>query len=223
MKLSKIPCFIRIMNSGMASFKMTIIRIHKKIIRVDYKFRIISLMRMAIPFHLLLISGCSSSLGSIFERSVSSENITYDKIITLTGERRVALIVPYVDRRLSKNEEKEFYSNLGHARKVICAESLPDAARQVDTHSNYKLNLAAPSVVTGVSPSGEQAVDDLFKTTVTQTFQRTETADVVRQLGWQVCQGFANGAIDENGYKELVDRIISGSLEVLRNSSGNKK
>lgn len=168
------------------------------------------------------LSACSTSLNSIFERSVSSEHITYDKVLTMTGERRVALVVPYVDKTLSKADEKEFYEKLGHVRKVICAESLPDAARSIDAKTDLTANLAVPVATTGIAPSGEQKVSDTLKTSVLQTFVRTETADVVRQLGWQICQGYANGAIREDEYRDLLKSVIAGSFQTLAIAAANK-
>jgi len=140
----------------------------------------------------------------------------------MTGERRVALVVPYVDKTLSKAEEKEFYEKLGHVRKVICAESLPDAARSIDAKSDLTANLAVPVASTGIAPSGEQKVSDTLKTSVLQTFVRTETADVVRQLGWQICQGYANGAIREDEYRDLLKSVVAGSFQTLAIAAANK-
>jgi hypothetical protein len=67
-------------------------------------------------------------------------------------------------------------------------------------------------------PAGARALglDDPHAHTLLQTFNRAETADVVRQLGWQICQARSNGAIPESDYYGLLADLIVRSTDVLK-------
>src|SRR3546814_5262798 len=57
--------------------------------------------------------------------------------------------------------------------------------------------------------------NDAVSSALLLTFARTETADVVRQLGWQNCLAYMNGAIKEDGYKANLTSIIDKAFAVL--------
>lgn len=137
------------------------------------------------------LAGCASTLNAIFERSVADEDVYDHKVLTMTGERRIAIVVPR------------------HSPNVICAESLPDAARASGARS-------ALDIQAGGTGRPALGVDDQVQTALLQTFTRTETADVVRQLGWQVCNAYANRAIDYRMYSSLLVEIVGGANRVMQ-------
>src|SRR3546814_19108891 len=77
----------------------------------------------------------------------------------------------------------------------ICAESIPDAARAIGASSAATASL--PTEVTGTPQTQQFGFNDAVSSALLLTFARTETADVVRQLGWQNCLAYMNGAIHD--------------------------
>lgn len=144
------------------------------------------------------LGGCASYLNAIFTRSVSSEKMLDSKLLTMTGERRVAIAVPR------------------GGESVLCAESLPDAAQAAGGRTGLQLK--------GSGTAGRSlGFEDESQTALLQTFTRTETSDVIRQLGWQVCNAYAVGAIDKRAYGKLLTKITEGAIEVMkrRPNAGN--
>lgn len=107
----------------------------------------------------------------------------------MTAERRVAILVP-----------KEGWSYR------FCAESLPEAALAVDGES--KIDII-------VQPDQKGSISDKVDQTLTQTFTRTEKAEVLRQLGWQLCQAWAQGVLDDKSYKEELLGLVRNGSKIL--------
>lgn len=63
---------------------------------------------------------------------------------------------------------------------------------------------------------------ELFETALTKTYDRTETSDVVRQLGWQVCQAYVNRAIDTDQYYQLLNKLVDGSFQTMKATKAMK-
>lgn len=137
--------------------------------------------------------GCASYLNAIFTRSVSSEEMLDNKLLTMTGERRVAIAVP----------------RGADSKSILCAESLPDAAQAAGGRTGLQLK--------GSGTAGRSlGFEDESQTALLQTFTRTETSDVIRQLGWQVCNAYAVQAIDKWAYERLLTKITDGAIEVMK-------
>lgn len=108
--------------------------------------------------------------------------------MTVTGERRLEFIAPKG-------------SNLR-----MCAESLPEVSSAV---------AAATGASANIVDKGAASVNDAFKTALLQTFTRTEIAEVLRQMGWQACQAWAQGALDDAQYREQLAKIIDAGIKVV--------
>src|SRR3546814_20350356 len=87
---------------------------------------------------------------------------------------------------------------------------MPDAARAIGASSAATASL--PTEVTGTPQTQQFGFNDAVSSALLLTFARTETADVVRQLGWQNCLAYMNGAIKEDGYKANLTSIIDKEI-----------
>lgn len=137
----------------------------------------------------ILLNGCASTINSIFERSVSSEPIDRGQFLTMTGERRVAVVF----------DPRQPY--------MVCAESLPDAARAAGARSAADVDLGTA----GGQARGALGFDDQFVTALVQTNTRSEVSDVVRHLAFQACSAYANRGISPAEYGAMLRQIISGA------------
>lgn len=108
----------------------------------------------------------------------------------MTAERRLAFMV----RRP------------GTDRLAWCAESLPDVAQAITSSSKLSSQLSKNSNV---------GSEDVFGTTLTQTFTRTEIAEVYRQVAWQACQAWAQGVYSDAKYAAELDTILATGLAVV--------
>src|SRR3546814_1947570 len=84
----------------------------------------------------LMLGGCASTITSILDRSVATEEIDDHKVMTMTGERRIVVTGPI-----------PLPHNPNPLR--ICAESMPDAARAIGASSAATASL--PTEVTGTT------------------------------------------------------------------------
>lgn len=138
-----------------------------------------------------VLSGCASTITAWKSRPVAVHDLESDRFITMTGERRLALLV---DRE--------------HAKQVAwCAESLPEASQAVSSSSKNRAQLTANSNV---------GSEDTFGTTLTQTFTRTEIAEIYRQMAWQACQAWAQGVFTNTEYNEKLSKILNAGIDVIK-------
>jgi hypothetical protein len=49
-----------------------------------------------------------------------------------------------------------------------------------------------------------------------QTFQRTEIAEVYRQIGWNLCLAWAQEAISSAEYHALLKEYVTGGIDVIK-------
>src|SRR3546814_11649484 len=89
----------------------------------------------------LMLGGCASTITSILDRSVATEEIDDHKVTTMTGERRIVVTGPI-----------PLPHNLNPLR--ICAESMPDAARAIGASSAATASL--PTEEIGRAPCRER-------------------------------------------------------------------
>ena len=157
------------------------------------------------------LGGCASQLTAAFTRPWRTDTmpgrgwfdgspVDRSDIITgnATAERR--LIIARVRRDPIRGPED----------RVLCAESLPDAAQAIAARDALAVS---QSLASGRTTSIE--LDTQVRTALLQTFQRTELAELSRQLAWQVCLAYANGALTTEEYRTQLIRIIDGSFRVM--------
>ncbi len=147
---------------------------------------------------LTLLSGCAAEITAVMDRAFRTDTFEELRVSasTVVGDRRLILVRP---RRIEARDP------------VVCAESLPDATRSVTTTSSAQLKAGDPAAVSRT----ELEIKDAFATALLQTFVRTELAEVSRNLSWQVCLAYANGAITEIEYQELMKIIIERSFNAI--------
>ena len=75
------------------------------------------------------------------------------------------------------------------------------------------------------SKTAEQVLDvdaaESIKQALTVAYQKTEKSDLVRQLGWQICQSFLNNAISEADYLRLLETMVLASLVNTTDKKGS--
>lgn len=139
-----------------------------------------------------LLCGCSSFATAVFERPQIRDEIKDSQevvIITTTGERRITTT---------------------HSG-IVCAESYPDVATAAGAVSKAAASASGSQGAGTVSGN----VSDQFQTALLQTFNRTETADVVRQIGWQICQAYSNARITKYDYYALLNNLTTRAFNTL--------
>jgi len=148
-----------------------------------------SRLRFILALSLLASSGCAGTVSSVFNRPVTAHDLSANRLMTVTGERRLAFIAPL------------------NPTVRMCAESLPEVSSAVAAASGA--NLSAADHASG-------GFNDSFRTALLQTFARTEIAEVLRQMGWQACQAWAQGAISNEQYQQELARIIGAGIDVVK-------
>ncbi|CAM8671588.1 hypothetical protein [Sphingobium sp.] len=109
-------------------------------------------------------------------------------VYTMTGDRRTAVL-------MDTNTARRF-----------CAESLPDAAVAYGATSTA-----------GLTAKGIDAkFSDAVTATLLQTFQRTQDAEIYRQMGWNSCLAWAQGAITSEQYHALLQLMVTGGLDTMK-------
>ena len=134
------------------------------------------------------LTGCAGAITAWKNDPLQSYKVEGPSIYAMTGDRRTAV-----------------FSDQTSPRKY-CAESLPDAVAAIAASSR------AAAKTKGVEVEfGEATAVGLL-----QTFQRTEIAEVSRQLGWNTCLAWAQGAISNAEYHALLQQIVAGSIDVMK-------
>jgi len=139
-----------------------------------------------IPFFVL--TGCSSLVTAWKNDPLQSYTIERPSIYAMTGDRRTAVI-------MMPGQGQRF-----------CAESLPDAAAAFS---------AASEASAGVQDRATGAFKDSATAALLQTFQRTEIAEVYRQIGWNLCLAWAQEAIDSAQYHALLKDYVGGGIKAI--------
>lgn len=134
------------------------------------------------------LSGCAGAITAWKSDPLQSYNVAAPSIYAMTGDRRTAVF--------TKRDSLLKY----------CAESLPDAVAAV----------AASSSATAKGKGVELGMTDATTISLLQTFQRTEIAEVSRQLGWNTCLAWSQGAITDAQYFGLLQQMVTGSIDVMK-------
>ncbi|USU13194.1 hypothetical protein NF701_04985 [Sphingomonadaceae bacterium OTU29THOMA1] len=147
----------------------------------------------------ITLSACASEITAWQNDPISSYGAYREVADKETGKPRQALIGSIMtttgDRRAVVNIDGK-----------LCAESMPDAI----------------TVVTGSSDGsiGKDGIKANFgsstKAGILQTYQRTESDSLIRQLGWNSCLAWAQGAIGNKEYYDLLKIMFDAGADVMR-------
>jgi hypothetical protein len=147
-----------------------------------------SFFKLACAASLLSLTGCAGVVTAFKNDPLQAYPADQASVYAMTGDRRTAVM-------MSKDSPYRF-----------CAESLPDAVAAFSASSKASL---------GIDGKGNAAIEDAAVAGLLQTFQRTEIAEVFRQLGWNTCLAWAQGAITQEEYHALLSKMVAGGLEVM--------
>jgi uncharacterized protein YceK len=140
----------------------------------------------------LSLSGCAGVVTALTNDPLQHYDVKGPTIYAMTGDRRTAVaFAPGSNFR-------------------FCAESLPDAVAVFTASSSAKA---------GVKDKAEAAISDATAAGLMQTFHRTEIAEVYRQMGWNTCIAWAQGAITNAEYYTLLDKMVVGGVNVMATRS----
>ncbi len=161
--------------------------------------------RCVVIIALLGLVGCGAApITAIFERTVRTDTIRptwfHDPdsyVLSVTGERRVVLA--------------------SADGKTVCVEPLPDVARAVDTASKVDVTVNAPAAP---DPKLVSKLDEVFKTSLTKTFDRRASGDILGRLAALACFAYLNGkAVNQDqaykNYREDMSKIIVGGIDAM--------
>lgn len=152
------------------------------------------------------LSGCASTITAWKNRGVASHTLVPGRFFTLTGERRLA----FQAERYDPNKPPEPWYDRRNKRWVPrlawCAESLPEVSQAVASSSKPNAKLSEHLVL---------GTDDAYSTTLTQTFNRTEIAEIYRQSAWQACQAWAQGVYSDDEYKSQLDKLLKAGEQIM--------
>lgn len=130
-----------------------------------------------------LVSGCAGVVTAFKNDPLQAYDVEHASIYAMTGDRRTAVM-------LEQNPKHRF-----------CAESLPDAVAAFAASSRARA---------GITGKGDAEFSDATTAGLLQTFQRTEIAEVYRQMGWNTCLAWLQGAITQPQYHELLRKMVDG-------------
>jgi hypothetical protein len=118
----------------------------------------------------------------------------------LSGDRRL-IRVQFTDERDSSRAI--LADGTFNSKWVICAETQADA-------------IAARGGQSALTINDRGSATDEYIEALTVTNVRTQLSDVVRQLGWQVCNAFMNGALTKKEYGDHLQKLREGALLALK-------
>ena len=155
----------------------------------------------------LSTTGCASTISAIHNDPARVHTLRPNRFFTLSGNSRMAFQVERYDK---EHPEWSVYTDNKTKHQVHrlawCAESLPEVSQAVTAASK-------PNLKIGEKLSG--GTEDNFATTLTQTFARTEIAEIYRQMGWQACQAWAEGVMSDEAYERQLTAIINTGASVI--------
>ena len=134
------------------------------------------------------LSGCAALVTAFKNDPLQHYDAKIPAVYAMTGDRRTAVLM----------EE--------NPRLHFCAESLPDAVAAYSAASKANANIAE---------RGSGGFEDATYAGLLQTFQRTEIAEVYRQMGWNLCLAWAQKAITSGQYHALLEKYVNGGLDAI--------
>jgi hypothetical protein len=142
---------------------------------------------------ILTLPGCAGLVSAWKNDPIQSYDVTGPSIYAMTGDRRTAI----------------FTGSPGALK--YCAESLPDAVSVFTASSKAGLEADMVEKVTG-----KATYEDASAAALLQTFQRTEIAELSRQMAFNLCLGWSQGALDAVQYHALLSELVAGSIDVMK-------
>lgn len=142
----------------------------------------------------LTICGCAPIVTAWKNDPLQAYDVAGPSIYAMTGDRRTAVFA-----------DKE-------SKLKYCAESMPDAV------AAYAASSRANAKVTGLKNEAavDAAIGESTAAALLQTFQRTENAEITRQMGWNICLAWSQGGITDAQYFILLDKLVTGSVDAMK-------
>jgi hypothetical protein len=135
------------------------------------------------------LGGCASLVTAWKNDPLQAYDVKNPTLYAMTGDRRTAVVVAGAD-----------------GRNRFCAESLPDAVAAFSATSKA----AAALDTRGSASFEERAIAGLL-----QTFQRTESAELYRQMGWNACLAWVQGGITNEEYFRLLNTMTERGMSAI--------
>lgn len=139
------------------------------------------------------LGACATLVTAWKNDPLQSYDVAGTSVYAMTGDRRTAIFFMGPD-----------------GTKRFCAESLPDAVAAFSATSK-----AAAALDGGPKAKGEASFEERAIAGLLQTFQRTESAELYRQMGWNTCIAWAQGGIDSSQYFNLLETMIDGGMAAI--------
>jgi hypothetical protein len=148
---------------------------------------------------ILIVTGCTTPLVAYKNRPFGVHSLDQtnpnSKLYVLTAERRLGFLIP-----------KDGWN------MKFCAESLPEAAVAQGAKSTFDISLGTAAAGTDTAKLMEE-----FSSTLTKTFDRTEKAEFLRHMGWQLCSAWAQGVFTDAEYKAELKSLIKSGSNIFNN------
>lgn len=135
------------------------------------------------------LGGCAAAISAMKNDPLQKWTIRNPTMFAMTGDRRTAVVLP---------------SSTGNR---FCAESLPDAVAAFT---------AASKVSASLEGKASGTIDEATYAGLLQTFQRTEIAEIYRQMGWNLCLAWAQGATNDPNYMPLLTAYLNSGIDVIK-------
>lgn len=139
------------------------------------------------------LSACSTLATSLLTKPVVEDEVSNYGTLSLTADRRIAV-----------------FNEVGTGSNTVrrsCAEAQPDVAVSRAVTSEV---MAALEDVSRNNTNFN--LEETLTNAITVAYQRTERSDLVRQLGWQLCQAYMNDGISTDQYAKLLSSMVYASL-----------
>ena len=139
------------------------------------------------------LAGCAGTLSQFTDPAISSDHLDepteLSKLKALSGDRRLV--------RVGVDNPPSPYRTY-----IVCAETHADA-------------IAARSAGSTVTVRTGDSLSDMTAQELLLTNSRTAVSDVVRQVGWQLCNARMNGDLSPDEYAQALLELSRGAIAVL--------
>jgi len=148
----------------------------------------------------LLLGGCAGTLGQLINRPITTDHLDevgeYNKLKTVSGDLRLVRVAVDVDRPYPP----------GFPYYDVCAETQADAI--VTRNAGSALSIKTGQTLTDASSQG-----------ILLTNARSAVSDVVRHLGWHLCNARLNNDLNEWQYRDALLKLANDAMVVLQQSA----
>jgi hypothetical protein len=147
-----------------------------------------------------MLGGCAGTLGQLINRPITTDHLDevgeYNKLKTVSGDLRLVRVA--IDPFRPHPPGFPYYD--------VCAETQADAIISRNAGS-------ALSIETG------QSLTDASSQGILLTNARTAVSDVVRHMGWHLCNARLNNDLDEAQYRAALLKLAHDAMVVLQQSA----